>query len=401
MKCLECNGDGGRHPGPNDNPNDPRPYGPCPHCQGGRLKPNKNTPFLYITADAIGTETGGGSVTWNESEALRKGIEEDTITPARQGPLSANMSAVPMQVWSFPNAPRPWDADEQAHKRLADALDLRPRIAHFYSGTFTKTIEVLKERGCKVVYTAAAHSIDVSREEHVKLGLPFDYPHLNDPDLWARYVRGYLLADVVVCPSTLSKRAMEGYGCKNVVVIPHGVELPAKILPPPSRFAVAYLGQPGPDKGLVYLLEAWKILNYKDAVLTIAGRGTEHLLSLVRQLGGGNIYLRGFVEDAGAVYDNCNLYVQPSASEGFGLEILEAMSHGRPVICSDGAGACDVVGTGSTVPARNAQALATAIDDFRKKLITEKQLGLAARVVAEQYAWEKVRQMYVDLWRSL
>lgn len=340
--------------------------------------------YLYATADAIGTETGGGSVTKHESEEIAALGETTTIL-------------------SYPDAPRPWGADEAASYWLQTHTSLRPKLAHFYSGTFTKTIEILKERGCKVTYTAAAHDINVSREEHEKLGLPFDYPHLNEPELWVRYVRGYLLADVVVCPSTLSKKCMESYGCKNVVVIPHGVDLPAKIAPLPKRFAVAYLGQPGPDKGLIYLLQAWKMLDYTDAVLTIAGRGTEHLLGMVRAFGGGNIYLRGWIEDPSEIYDGCSVYVQPSASEGFGLEVLEAMAHGRPVICSDGAGAADVAYR--VVSARNPQALADAIAAVRQVSVppdtVSDYMKNMARQRAERHTWPIIRECYADLWRSL
>lgn len=337
---------------------------------------------LYVTGDRIGSATGGGQVTYHESKAL-----------GRIGRTA---------VWSFSDTDRPWGADEQATLRLEQQPDIAPRLAHFYSGTFSKTIEILKSRGTVVTYTAAAHDIEISRQEHLKLGLPFDYPHLTDPDLWERYVRGYRLADLVICPSTLSEDCMVSYGCSRVAVIPHGVDLPPETRPLPEQFHVAYLGQPGPDKGLVYLLDAWKILDYKDAVLTIAGYGTEHLLPLIRACGGGLIHLRGAVDKVSEIYNACSVYIQPSASEGFGIEILEAMAHGRPVICSDGAGARDVVGDGTVVQKRNAQALVQAIHTCR--LIGHDSLtkdGNENRRRAESYTWNKIEQQYVDLWKAL
>jgi glycosyltransferase involved in cell wall biosynthesis len=339
--------------------------------------------YLYITADAIGTETGGGSVTAHESAALESFGE-----------------AGEAKAWSFPDAPRPWGADDEAANRLLANPAIRPVLAHLYSGTFNNTVTILKDRGCKVVYTAAAHDINVSREEHEKLGIPFDYPHLTDPVQWRKYVGGYLQADVVVCPSTLSKKCMESYGCKNVVIIPHGVDLPQKVKPLPKRFSPAYVGQPGADKGLIYLIQAWALLAYKDATLTIAGRGTEQLLGLVRALGGNSsIYLRGAVDDVSEVYNQCSLYVQASASEGFGMSVLEAMAHGRPVVCSDGAGAADIAK--HVVPARNPQLLAEAIHYYRCRPDRAEAVGVQARVVAENYTWEIVHEMYKALWRSL
>jgi glycosyltransferase involved in cell wall biosynthesis len=335
--------------------------------------------YLCVTADQIGTETGGGVVTYNESEALR----------------TLGMTA----VWSFPNAGRPWGADAEAHGRLMADLSIRPKLAHFYSGTFSRTIAELKKRGTIVTYTAAAHDINVSRQEHEKLGVPFDYPHLNDPEQWARYVRGYLLADLVICPSALSQRVMEGYGCKNVKVIPHGVNLPAVVKPLPKRFACAALGQLcGPDKGVIYLLQAWKMLDYKDATLTLAGHGTDRLLPMVRAYGGGNIYLRGFVKDVSEVYNTCSLLVQPSSSEGFGIEVLEAQAHGRPVICSDGAGACVHASMG--VPARSVEALANMIDSWRVHPSYLKDVASKARLNAEKFQWRIIREKYAETWQN-
>lgn len=345
---------------------------------------------LYLTADAVGASTGGGVVTANESRAL--------------GQISE------LVVWSFPDAPRPWGADDAAYDRLLVDESFRPRLAHLYSGTFTKTVALLKERGCRVTYTCAAHDVNISRAEYERFGFAFDYPHLTDPALWDRYVEGYRRADVVICPSELSAKIVRAYGCEKVVVIPHGSDAAAAALVPmPKRFSVAYLGQPGPDKGLVYLLEAWKIIGYSgsDALLTIAGRGTEQIIPLVRQIGGGSVYVRGAVDDVNEVYDACALYVQPSATEGFGIEVLEAMGRGRVVLCSDGAGARDILTKypDQVFPARDARALATCIDMYRtdftlNPLLFNTRAETAAKI-ARLYDWSIIRDRYCALWRSL
>ena len=170
----------------------------------------------------------------------------------------------------------------------------------------------------------------------------FDYPHLIDPDQWREYLRGYLLADVVVCPSDYSAQILRGYGCQRVTVIPHGFDPPAHIAKIPDRFVVGYLGQPGPDKGLPYLFRAWDGWSSKhpEALLVIAGRGTLDMLPWIReQRFRGSYYVRGEVAEPRDLYDACTLYVQPSCSEAFGCEVIEARAHGRPVVCSDGAGA--------------------------------------------------------------
>lgn len=351
---------------------------------------------LYVTADAIGTPTGGGKVTLNEASALES-LGEET------------------HIWQFPEEPRPWGADLAASSRLEATPDYCPARAHFYSGTFTKTIAILKVRGTRITYTAAAHDIGVSRQEHELLGIPFDYPHLTDPAQWDEYVRGYLEADMVVCPSNYSAEIMRGYGCTNVVVIPHGFDPAphARPAPIPERFVVGYLGQPGPDKGLRYLLEAWNLWNLarsgesragapsSDALLMIAGRGTQGLLPMVRDLVRcGSIYVRGEVAEPGDLYDACCVYVQPSASEGFGCEVIEARAHGRPVICSDGAGAYDHAT--EVIPARDPAALARAISGWHSRWLIGPQglIGWAKRHAMERLTWTDVRARYTRLFST-
>lgn len=346
---------------------------------------------LYITADAIGTPTGGGKVTHHESQALAS-LGEET------------------RIWQFPDAPRPWGADDAASATLQRLPDYRPARAHFYSGTFSKTIEILRARGTRVSYTAAAHDIEISRYEHEQLGMSFDYPHLTDRNQWYAYVRGYLEADVVVCPSSYSAEIMRGYGCTNVVVIPHGFDSPAQIAPIPDRFVVGYLGQPGPDKGLRYLVEAWSLWNAiragesgtgassTEALLMLAGRGTQHVIPMVRELARcGSIYVRGEVAEPGDLYDACCVYVQPSASEGFGCEVLEARAHGRPVICSNGAGAHEHAN--EVVVARDPAALAKAIDGWHARWLMDHQamIRFANPPSISHFTWDCIRTRYVEL----
>jgi glycosyltransferase involved in cell wall biosynthesis len=122
---------------------------------------------------------------------------------------------------------------------------------------------------------------------------------------------------------------------------------------------------------------------------------------MVRACGGGNIYLRGFVKDVSEVYDACSLYIQPSASEGFGIEVIEASAHGRPVLCSDGAGAWPHARQG--VPRCNSQALADAIDQWRafigkSSLEDVVKFGLSE---AKALTWDEIKRRYCFEWAHL
>lgn len=350
--------------------------------------------FLYLTADKIGAPTGGGQVTGNEFEALGQLSEFAPGSPVKGFAGRADVTA-----WSFPNAPRPWGSDKEASARLLADPTIRPRLAHIYAGCFTETVRILQERDCKVVYTVAAHDRHVSREEHEAIGIPFDYPHLTDDDQWRRYIGGILAADVVVVPGEAPRRVLvaEGVDPAKIRVIPHGHNPPREVKPLPETFAVGYLGSPSPDKGLRYLLAAWKALNYPRAVLALAGPGTEQLAPMVRHFGGGNVVLKGWVRDVSDFYNSISLYVQPSATEGFGIEVVEAMAHGRATICSRGAGAADVAPL--AVAPRDAERLAVAIAAERHA--AEHGEHPAALLDVSALTWPRIRERYAALWREV
>lgn len=347
---------------------------------------------LYITSDTVGLVTGGGTVTQMESSFLGSIHTTEIIDKRIADP--ANKAAT--DPFLFDKL-----TDEFIETRkLTDSA----KLAHFYAGTFSKTIQRLRSAGVKVVYTAAAHDRKHSIEEFGLLGYDYPYAHIKDDALWAQYVDGYKQADLVVCPSKLSADVMMGYGCKNVVVIPHGVAYPAAVKKLPASFRVGYFGQLGPDKGVVYLLRAWKQLNYPTARLIIGGRGSEAAIHSIRRDGGGNVEIMGFVESVSDFYDECSVYVQPSVSEGFGIEILEAMAHGRAVIAAVGAGGADAIEDGVdgfTVPIRSPDAIAEKIEWCRTHPSELAAMGECAKRKARNYSWESIRSRYVSTWSAV
>ena len=335
---------------------------------------------LLVSSDSI--DSSGGTVTSQECEALKLIGQTEII----------NIS--PSQ--------NPFKTDELAlevYKRMNKKFDL----VHFYAGTYSKLVEQVKKDGSKVTYTAAAHDIDISKAEFEKMGFVYDYPHMTNPELFKQYVAGYKNADIVICPSMLSKNLMEKYECKKVEIIPHGCHPVYDLKPISDVFSVGYLGQIGPDKGLFYLIEAWSELNYLDSQLILAGKNSIMLLPMIRSKGKGNIFLAGFVPSISTLYNYCSVYVQPSVTEGFGMEVVEAMSYGRPVICSDGAGAVDCIknNAGIIVPKMNSKELAAAIDFYKKNPNILKIHAQNALENSKNYNWNVIKNNYKKLWSEL
>jgi len=345
---------------------------------------------LYCTADVIGTETGGGVVTYNELLAL-KGISSEVTVIERKD--------IDPAKFHQPDSPFLHD-----YFTLEMIKDQHFDLAHFYSGTFTQTIRWLKAQGTKVSYTIAAHDRKISIEEFGRLGIEYPFHNISDDDLFNIYIEGQKLADMVIAPSTKSADFLKSEGCRNVVVIPHGVNLPKEVKPIPEKFDCAYIGAVGPDKGLVYLIKAWGMLSYPDSRLILAGGGTETLGPFIRQLTDkGQFVLLGRVPNISEVYNSCSTAIFPSVTEGFGIGILEAMSYGRPVITTEGAGAADCINDGLNgfiVPIRSPEAIADRIDWFRNNREKIPEMGQKARRKARKYTWPAIRSRYTQIWRT-
>lgn len=123
--------------------------------------------------------------------------------------------------------------------------------------------------------------------------------------------------------------------------------------------------------------------------------------------------LEGWVSDPAAFYNSLSLYCQPSVSEGFGISVLEAMSYGRPVICSDGAGAADCVPEHWVTKARDVDDIVANIRYFRTCCETPQQdfgswddgktaIDMAwIRKRAAEYTWDSIKRRYVEVWKGL
>jgi glycosyltransferase involved in cell wall biosynthesis len=109
----------------------------------------------------------------------------------------------------------------------------------------------------------------------------------------------------------------------------------------------------------------------------------------------------GYVEDIKNFYNNCNLYVQPSATEGFGIEVFEAMAYARPVICSKGAGASSFISENKKFNARNSDELANKIDYYKNNPNIIEKESKENYDFAKKYYWGNVIRMYCDTWREL
>lgn len=161
-------------------------------------------------------------------------------------------------------------------------------------------------------------------------------------------------ADLIITISAFTKeRIKQTYGLQDSKI--HITPIPPAVKVKPdfsilekhniSEGYILFVGTIEPRKNIIGLVNGYALLpeatRNKTPLVLAGGKGwhDEETLSRIKELqtSGLNIILTGYVSDAekSALYGAATLCVQPSHYEGFGMPVLEAMSFGKPVTCSD------------------------------------------------------------------
>ena len=125
----------------------------------------------------------------------------------------------------------------------------------------------------------------------------------------------------------------------NPIVIPYGIEVPQINSENKSKTStLGYLGKLNKNKGIEDLIDVYANLlkkvnfNKLEPNLLIGGVGSQNYIKSVnKRISNKNIQFLGYVEDRYRFFNSIEIFIFPSYSEGLGLVLLEAMSHG--VLC--------------------------------------------------------------------
>lgn len=152
---------------------------------------------------------------------------------------------------------------------------------------------------------------------------------------------------IIVLSRNIQQYFADAYGRKTEYV-PNGVDRPERVSPEliTERFGlngddyILFVARIVPEKGLHYLIEAFKKIK-TDKKLVIAGgsgQADDYMRRITEMTSGDDrIILTGFVEGKtlAELYSNAYLYVCPSDVEGMSLSLLEAASYGNCCLISD------------------------------------------------------------------
>ncbi len=168
---------------------------------------------------------------------------------------------------------------------------------------------------------------------------------------------------------------------------------------------VLFLGRLVPEKGIHYLVEAWKNIR-TDKKLVIAGGSsdTQDYMDRLKALAGEDVIFTGFQQGQvlEELYSNAYVYVLPSDLEGMPLSLLEAMSYGNCCVVSDIEECANVVEDHAVAFEKG------NVGDLQGKLQelldhpdeVKKYKDGASAFICEKYNWDDVVEKTVALYRA-
>lgn len=221
--------------------------------------------------------------------------------------------------------------------------------------------------------------------------------------------------EIIVLSKNVQDYFIKVYG-RETVFIPNGISKPDNYEPEiiKNKYGldkdgyILFLGRLVPEKGVHYLIEAYKELD-TDKKLVIAG-GSSHTKEYESELkalanGNENIIFTGFIQgkELDELYSNAYIYCLPSDLEGMPISLLEAMSYGNCCLTSNIAECSEVCGENAVYFEQgNVPSLKSTLEELLKNEERVSKLkNAAARYILSRYNWDNVCDDTLKLYESI
>lgn len=217
--------------------------------------------------------------------------------------------------------------------------------------------------------------------------------------------------EIIVLSRGVQKYFKDTYN-RGTVFVPNGVSRPEireaagikKLWGLEKDSYVLFLGRIVPEKGLRYLVEAWKdIKTNKKLVIAGGSSDTETFMNELREMSPENVVFTGFQQGMvlEELYSNAYIYCLPSDLEGMPLSLLEAMSYGNCCLVSDIPECAEVVEDKAAVfPKGNVDELRRVLQQLLDDPETvEKYKVGAADFICQKYNWDDVVEKTLEIYK--
>lgn len=231
---------------------------------------------------------------------------------------------------------------------------------------------------------------------------------------WGKFARMYIMLgercaaryadEIIVLSKSVQQYFRDTYG-RETVFIPNGVNRPERVDADIIKAKwnlekdnyVLYLGRVVPEKGIQYLIQAFKNIS-TDKKLVIAGGAsdTNDFLSELQSdsVDDERIIFTGFVQgrELEALYSNAYVYVLPSDLEGMPLSLLEAMSYGNCCLVSDIDECAEVVENRAVIFKKgNVSDLTEKLQMLCEKVeVVQEYRTPVTDFICEKYSWNEI-----------
>lgn len=193
---------------------------------------------------------------------------------------------------------------------------------------------------------------------------------------------------------------------RRVHVVPNFVGAPTHPPAPLDAPRLVHVSNLRAVKRPLDLVAVLSRLEHPDARLCVVGEGPEEgaLRAAARDAGlDDRVALRGVLDDVGPALREGSIFVLPSASESFGLAVLEAMAAGLPAVATRAGGLPEVVRDGVDGflhPVGDVDAMARSVDRLLASPELRRRMGAAARRRAAAFAEGPVVAAYREIYRD-
>ena len=227
-------------------------------------------------------------------------------------------------------------------------------------------------------------------------------------------------ADMFFATSVAEAEGIRSLGLKQpIAIIPVGVDIPDienSLIPKATEARVLlFMGRIHPGKGVLDLIEAWRLVKKPNWRLKIAGPAISAdeiaYRGLVEQKISenslcGEIEFLGMIEGAAKrrAFEAAELFVLPSYSENFGIVVAEALAYGLPVITTTGAPWRELIehDCGWWI-SPGVEGLCNALNSAMDKTSDElsEMGGRGRKLVNDKYSWSDAGKSSLDAYEWL
>lgn len=279
-----------------------------------------------------------------------------------------------------------------------------------------KSMKMLKKYPVKTVIESGSMHIlvqeQILKDEYERWGVYFPPIVSQNKE---KMLEEYALADRIAVPSSHVVKSFldQGMTPEKIIKVPYGIDVlkfGTLKRTQPSKFTLLFVGQISLQKGIGYLLLAWKKLkfNWNQAELVLVGNVSSECRKIVKDLtkNDESVRLVGPVtqDKLAQIYASASAFVLPSIQEGLAMVIGEAMAAGLVVICTTVSGGQELIENsveGFLIEPRDVDGLAEKIFELFYNPEMTSLMGKFAGQKARTRSWQNYADELIDEYKKL